>query len=199
MLDKIKKALTSIDEIQTIKKELSNVKKELSNSKTIFDETILEIKENIKKQAKEHLDVLNKKEESLKKINEISEEFQKSLNDFKTMKSSLQTKIAQDVASDIKKELNVYIMNVKDKIETLNDASKEMKKASENTAEILSVFNKIKDIGSKIKKEDFELTAHAAELRRNDKEKLELMKKIDNLEHLIAKQRKGPNNSMPKY
>ena len=38
--------------------------------------------------------------------------------------------------------------------------------------------------------EDFELSKHAQMLRNNDKEKLELMKKIDTLERLIARQRR---------
>ncbi len=199
MLDKIRKAMTSIDEVQTIKKELLNVKKELSNSKNAFDDALVEIKESVKKQTKEHLDILKKKEDSIVRINNVASEFEKSLNEFKTMKSNLQNKVIQDVSQEIKKELNVYIMNVKEKIDDLNDAGKEILKASENTSEMLSVFNKIKDIGSKIKKEDFELTKHAAELMKNDKEKLELMKKIDNLERLIAKQRKSPSKGMQKF
>ena len=42
-----------------------------------------------------------------------------------------------------------------------------------------------------IKKEDFELTQHHREMLKADKEKLELMQRIDVLEKLIAKLRRG--------
>lgn len=199
MLDKIKKAITSIDEVQTIKKELLNVKKELSSSKKIFDETLKEFENALSKQNEQNSIALKEKDQSIKKIKNIAEEFEKSLNEFKIMKSNLQTKVVQEVSSDIKKELNVYVMNVKEKISQLDEAGKEILKVSENTSEMLKVFSDLRDISKKINKEDFILSKHAEELRRNDNEKLELMKKIDNLERLIAKQRKSNNKAMPKY
>jgi len=56
---------------------------------------------------------------------------------------------------------------------------------------ISTEINKFSDISKNIKKEDYELTKFANQLLDLDKEKLELMRKIDTLERLIAKQRRS--------
>jgi len=59
------------------------------------------------------------------------------------------------------------------------------------TSEISVLLNNIAEIGRRIKKEDFELSRYANEIWRADKEKLELMRKIDTLERLIAQIRRS--------
>ena len=52
-------------------------------------------------------------------------------------------------------------------------------------------MNKFTEISRNIKQGDFELTKYANKLLEADKEKLELMRKIDTLERLISKMRRG--------
>ena len=57
------------------------------------------------------------------------------------------------------------------------------------TKDVATEIDKFKEIASQVNKGDFELKKCADELRKGDKEKLELMRKIDNLERLVSKMR----------
>lgn len=190
MIEKIKKTFEALDEIENVKKALVSAKKELEDAK----KNILTIEKEMHNKAasyeQENKLVLQKQHEAVESIRKLSEEFQSELNDFKTMKTLLNTEIVNQVTTDIKKELNVYVMNVKQKIDELNTASKEILKVALNSSKTLESMEKLKQISSEIKKEDFELVKYANELRRGDKEKLELMQKIDTLERLISRMRR---------
>ena len=53
-----------------------------------------------------------------------------------------------------------------------------------------SELSKFLDISRNIKKEDFELVRHSRNLAEMGREKLELMRKIDNLERMLSKMRR---------
>jgi len=53
-----------------------------------------------------------------------------------------------------------------------------------------SEIEKFTDISKNIRKEDFELTKFARQVLETDREKLELMRRIDTLERLISKTRR---------
>ncbi|MFT4303365.1 MAG: hypothetical protein ACMXYG_02285 [Candidatus Woesearchaeota archaeon] len=190
MIDKIKKTFNSVNDIEAIKNEIVDIKKELNSTlsfikkfnqesiKSLNDKNIL-LDEKIKLQ-----DELNNK------INKTSIEFEKELNEFKTMRTRLQTTIANQVSNDIKKELNVYIMNVKHHVESLNNTCQEIKQISSNTGKVVQSIDYLNQISKSIKKEDFELSKYAKELEKNDREKLELLRRIDSLERLLSKLRK---------
>lgn len=203
MIGKIKKAIDSIDDIENLKKEIrteiSFIKKEFRNSKQVFDEAINEIRKNSEEQKSQNNLLLTEQKDSIKEVKNLSDDFNKVLNDFKLMSNNIQKKVIQEAVVEIKKEISVYINNIKEKTNNLNEASKEIVDISKNISEILKIFNELKEISKNLKKEDFELSKYAEKLRENDKEKLELMRKIDNLERLIAKQRNNSSKNMPKY
>ena len=81
--------------------------------------------------------------------------------------------------------------------ESLKKDAEEYNELRNKVAEILSRLNlttneisKFIEISRSIKKEDFELTRFARQLLEMDREKLELMRKIDTLERLVSKIRR---------
>lgn len=194
MIDRIKRLINAGEEIEKIKEY----------SKSAFSEARKEIGELIdgikliEKQATEKLKVfeeasrivVGQNKQAADELKKTNEEFLKELNDFKLLKTKLRTDMVDKVCKECSSEIEQYIMNVKDKIDKLNDAAKEIKTVAENSGKILDTMDNIKEIGKSIRKEDFELSKHAEMLRKNDKEKLELLRKIDTLERLIAKQRR---------
>ena len=81
--------------------------------------------------------------------------------------------------------------------EALKKDAEDYNELRKKVAEILSrlnltseEINKFIEIGKSIKKEDFELTKFARNLMEMDREKLELMRKIDTLERLVSKIRR---------
>lgn len=190
MIDKIKRVVKSAEEIETVKAALDSAMQEINEFKESMKKLESEFKEKIKVYDEANRKILTDKQVSLDKINSIGDDFQKELNDFKVMKTKLRSEVLEKASADIKEELSTYILNIKSKIENLNAAAEDIKKMCVNSKEMVGICDELKKISSSIKKEDFELTKYANFLQQNDKEKLELMKKIDTLERLVAKQRR---------
>ena len=110
--------------------------------------------------------------------------------EFKLLKGQLQRKILEKFEEELQKDLEVNR-------EALKKDTQDYTELRKKVAEILSRLNltteeitKFVEIGRNIKKEDFELTKFARHLLEMDREKLELMRKIDTLERLVSKIRR---------
>ena len=126
----------------------------------------------------------------IKRITECGDSFQKELQEFKTLRRHLQTEIVTKVSTDIKKELEVYILNIRKKIDELNGVAESAAETRDTVLAVKNEIEKFKSIASSIKKEDFALHKHALELKTREKEKLELLRKIDQLERMVAQMRR---------
>jgi methyl-accepting chemotaxis protein len=193
MIDKIKKIWDSANEVDEINSLLKSTKEEVEKMK----KSVSELNKNFESKSKIMDEKIGKivgdNEAYMQSLKKVSEEFVKELNDFKVMKTKLQRDVIEQVSSDIKKELSMYIMNVKSHIESLNSAAKEIETVAKNSGKMMASMDKLNAISSEIKKEDFELSKHAQMLRQNDHEKLELLRKIDTLERLISQMRRRQN------
>lgn len=158
--------------VSDLKLELELLRKELVESKKIQDDFLRNFKEN------------------LSVIRNLRDDFGKELMEFKLLKGQLQRKILDKFEEELRKDLEVNRESLRKDAE---DYSELRKKA----ADILSrlnltgaELNKFIEISKSIKKEDFELTKFARQLIDMDREKLELMRKIDTLERLVSKIRR---------
>ena len=158
--------------ISDLKVELESLKKELNESKKTQDEFLKNFKEN------------------LNVIKNLREDFGKELYEFKLLKGQLQRKILDKFEEELQKDLEINKEALRKDINDYNELRK-------NVAQILSrlnmtteEINKFLEISKNIKKEDFELTKFARQIIEMDKEKLELMRKIDTLERLVSKIRR---------
>src|SRR3989338_1070716 len=186
MLQKIKGLMRAKEEIDAIsrniaensrivselKDELNSLKKELAETKKSQDEFLKSFKEN------------------LFVIKNLREDFGKEIYEFKLLKSQLQKKILEKFEEELQKDLEVNRDSLKKDADDYNELRKKV-------AEILSGLNltgneisKFIEISRSIKKEDFELTKFARHLLDMDREKLELMRKIDTLERLVSRIRR---------
>ena len=158
--------------ISELKDELGSLKKELVETKKTQEEFLKTFKEN------------------LFVIKNLREDFGKELYEFKLLKGQLQKKILEKFEEELQKDLEVNRESLKKDTDDYNELRNRV-------AEILSRLNmasgeisKFMEISKSIKKEDFELTRFARQLIDMDKEKLELMRKIDTLERLVSKIRR---------
>lgn len=173
LIDEINKRVESHSgDVNSLKQELSTLNRELSEIKGHQKEFLTNFKDN--------LNIISESKESLKK----------EIYDFKLLKSQTQKNIMEKFEEELRKELNIY----SDKLKT--DLS-EYSKLKEQTASMLLQLKslsgeiaKFTEVSKNIKKEDFELTKFANQLSQADREKLDLMKKIDTLERLISKMRR---------
>ena len=186
LLQKIRDVLKTKEDIDLMNKNLeennriiSGLKNELESLKKELDET----------RNNQH-EFLSNFKENLVVIKNLREDFGKELYEFKLLKGQLQRKILDKFEEELQKDLEVNRESLKkdtgDYIELRKKVAEILSKLNLTSDEI----NKFVEISKNIKKEDFELTKFARHLMEMDREKLELMRKIDTLERLISKIRR---------
>lgn len=175
------------------KEDIDLINKNIEENNRIISELKREL-ESLRNDLKEtHIkqkDFLRNLEENISVIKNLREDFGKEIYEFKLLKGQLQRKILDKFEEELQKDLEINREALQKDFENYNELRKK-------AAEILSRLNltsdeisKFIEISKSIKKEDFELTRFARHLMEMDKEKLELMRKIDTLERLISKIRR---------
>ena len=186
MIQKIKDLLKTKENIDIINKNIEENNKLISDLKVQLES----LKNDLIETKKEQKEFLHNFKENLYIIKNLREDFGKELYEFKLLKGQLQRKILDKFEEELQKDLQINREALKKDTEDYNELRKK-------AAEILSKLNltteeinKFIEISKSIKKEDFELTKFARHLLEMDREKLELMRKIDTLERLVSKIRK---------
>ena len=120
-----------------------------------------------------------------------NEDLKSSVYDFNMLKNKLQNQLVEKFEEELKKELNINLEKLKKEAENYNLLKTNTEAVLLKTKNIAAEIDKLVEISKNLKKEDFELTQYHRELLKADKEKLELMQRIDTLEKLIAKLRRN--------
>ena len=190
MIQKIKELMALNDEIEIIKNNL----KYATNSVNGLKDDINSMKQTIDNSANNITDrndeYFKNFHENLDVIKNIRHEFEKELFQFQLMKSQMQKTIIQKFEEELGKELKVQMENLKNDGREYNDMKQSVKDITAQVSNLSEEIGKLILIRRNIKKEDFELTKFANQLLELDKEKLELMRKIDTLERLVSKIRR---------
>lgn len=179
-----------IDDINNKIKNYSEIINSLNNEINDLKNSLNSLKEDIKVVKLSQTELLNNLRVDLRGIYEVKEGMKKELYEFNLLKSQLQNKILEKFENALEKELKINIDKLKAEHKDYEDAKKEITLVVKKTSELAEYLNKFIDIGKNIKKEDFELSRYAHEIWKADREKLELMKKIDTLERLIGQMRR---------
>ena len=173
-IDKINKNIEENSNIISgLKTELESLKKELSETKTSQQEFLKNFKDN------------------LFVIKNLREDFAKEVYEFRLLKGQLQKRLLEKFEEELQKDLEINRDNLKKDAEDYNDLRKKVSEILSRLNLTNEEINKFTEISKSIKKEDFELTKFARHLIDMDREKLELMRKIDTLERLVSKIRRG--------
>jgi chromosome segregation ATPase len=189
MLQNIKDLLKVKDMIVQIKEQTEEYNKTISSLKTELNSLKNEIRDTKSNQA----ELLNYLKDSMGSIDDIKEELKKEVYEFNLLKSQMQGKILEKFEKELQNELNINLEKLKADNKNYEDARKELALVVNKTIVLGDELNKFAEIGKNLKKEDFMLTKFCNKIWDVDKEKLELMKKIDTLERLVSKIRRSSN------
>lgn len=185
--------IQKIKELMNVKGDLDLINRNISENNNVISQLKNELeilRKDLAESKKMQDDFLKNFRENLSVIRNLREDFGKELVEFKLLKAQLQRKILDKFEEELQKDLEVNR-------EALRKDAEDYSELRKKAAEILSKLSftggeiaKFMDISKSIKKEDFELTKFARQLIDMDREKLELMRKIDNLERLVSKIRR---------
>ncbi len=186
MLQKIKDLMKTKEDIDKINFNIGENNKLISDLKIQLES----LKSELVDTKKDQKEFLHNFKENLFVIRNLKDDFGKELYEFKLLKGQLQRKILEKFEEELQKDLEVNREALKKDIDYYSELRL-------NVSEILSRINltseeisKFLEISRSIKKEDFEMTKFARQLIEMDREKLELMRKIDTLERLVSKIRR---------
>ncbi|MBW2989303.1 hypothetical protein KY358_03215 [Candidatus Woesearchaeota archaeon] len=124
-------------------------------------------------------------------IHESKESLKKEVYDFRLLKAQLQKSILEKFEEELSKELKANSETLKADISEYNHLKEQASSIISRIDSLSAEMAKLAEISRSIKKEDFELSRFAHRLMENDREKLELMGRIDTLERLISRMRRG--------
>jgi hypothetical protein len=168
--------LQKIKDLMKVKEDIDLINKNIEENNKI----ISELKDELVKNFKENLFV----------IKNLKEDFGKEIYEFKLLKAQLQKKILDRFEEELQKDLEVNRQALRKDTEDYNELRKKAAEVLSRLNLTSGEVNKFIEISKSIKKEDFELTKFARHLLDMDREKLELMRKIDTLERLVSKIRR---------
>lgn len=186
MLQKIKDLMKTKEEIDEINKNI------IENSKIVVDlrNELEALKKELTEIRANQNEFLKSFKENLFVIKNLREDFGKELYEFKLLKAQLQRKILDKFEQELQKDLELNREYLKKDIEDYNGLRKKINEVLSRLNLTNEEISKFTEISKNIKKEDFELTKFARHLVEMDREKLELMRKIDTLERLVSKIRR---------
>ena len=187
MIQKIKSLFEIEEKISEINNKIndSNVKiNELGNNFDSFKNKFSEVKnaqDELLKNLKDNIDT----------IRSLRGDFEKELYEFNLIKSQMQKKILDKFEQELQKDLEMNREALKKDVDdydalrrNMGDVALRLKSANDGIIKFI-------EISKSVRKEDFELTKFARQLFDADREKLELMRKIDTLERLVSKLRRN--------
>lgn len=186
MLQKLKSLMKIKEEIDIINKNIEENSKIVSGLKTELELLRNELSET--KAAQQEF--LRNFKENLFVIKNLKEDFGKEIYGFKLLKAQLQRKILEKFEEELQKDLEINRTALKKDAEEHGELRKKAAEILLRLSTASQEINKFIEISKNIKKEDFELTKFARHLIDMDREKLELMRKIDSLERMVSKMRR---------
>ena len=186
MLQKIRDVLKTKEDMDLINKNLEEGNKLASELRIELESLKEELIENKKIQD----DFLKNFKENLFVIKNLREDFGKEIYEFKLLKGQLQRKLLEKFEEELQKDLEVSRDSLRKDTDDYNELRKKVAEILSRLNMTTEEINKFIEISRSIKKEDFELTRFARQLIEMDREKLELMRKIDTLERLVSKIRR---------
>ena len=187
MIQKIKSLFEIEEKISEINNKIndSNAKiNELGNNFADFKNKFSEVKnaqDELLKNLKDNIDT----------IKSLRGDFEKELYEFNLIKSQMQKKILDKFEQELQKDLEVNREALKKDVEDYDALRRNMGDVALRLKSANDGIIKFVEISKSIRKEDFELTKFARQLLEMDREKLESMRKIDTLERLVSKMRRG--------
>jgi len=190
MIQKIKDLMAVTEQIDIIKNNINYSTNSMNELKTQIESLKQHMDENISSINDKHTEFFKNFSENIDGLKVLKQDFEKELFDFKLLKSQLQKKIIEKFEEELGKELRLQMDTLKSDSEQYNELKDNLTQITEKVNGLGEEINKFVTVSRNIKKEDFELTRFANQLTQMDKEKLELMHKIDTLERLVSKIRR---------
>lgn len=128
---------------------------------------------------------------SLKKdIDDISKAKEEILKSAKILQET-QSALYSQVYGKLNDALKEHVISLKSTTKEFESLKPEVKDAMQLLSSIKDEVNKLRELSKLVKTSDLQLSEHMNNVQKLDDEKLRLMRQIDKLQDIIAKERRG--------
>ena len=190
MIQKIKDLMSINEQIDVIRNNINYTTNSVNDLKAEIEALKEQISNNANEINSKNNEFFRNFNENVESMKAVRHDFEKELFQFKLLKAQLQKKIIEKFEEELGNELKIQTGKLNADAEAYNGLKENISRIASRVNSLSEEMNKFISISSNIKKEDFELTRFANKLLEMDKEKLELMQKIDTLERLVSKMRR---------
>ena len=193
MIGKIKSLIDAEKNIDEIAKKTENNSALLQEQSNIIKELkheIISLTKELKKlssSAETHSEVAKS---HIAHVASTKKAMDEELYELKLVKQQFQTKLIEELLYAFKEEMKKQTGSLDTDIKRFNELKSEVGTVSKELTNATSEIDKFVKISRKIKEADFDLVKHNKNIDNGKKEKDELIKRIDYLETLIAKERR---------
>ena len=176
LAQEIRQARRDLDELAvSLRRDLSGTQQDLTELKAQFAKLTQDQLAHVQALGDAHRD-----------FTKLQDDFSKELSEFKLAKSRMESKFQDAVQRDLKQ----YIADLRQNLSGFHDVSKETVVLTKDLRSARAEIDKFNAIAKKLQEKDFDLFKFSKQLEAMNREKLNLLKKIDFLEKLVARERR---------
>jgi len=178
MIKRIKELMQVKDAIDKLTEKTNLLEKAYSNSAKEAEKLRTELQEN----HKENQNALIQAKKDAEALKGFRKDLKSELYEFKLFKKDMRKEFLEKIG----KELSQAKAKMEKDVSEFNNAKKKLDTKLGDVEKLDSEIQRLQAITKNISAADFKLTKNHHELEKINKEKLELMRKIDSLERLVA-------------
>jgi len=186
--------INKIKDLMNVKELIDDINNKVnSHSETVgsLSGEIAELKAQLSEIKNNQKEFLTNFRENVDVIKKVREDFEKEMYRFKGLKEKTQKSIMDKFEEELQKELKLQMDSLKKDYGSYEEVKKGLGEVTMRLGSLNEEMVKFTNISSSIKEKDFEMEKFAKQLLEMDQEKLNLIKKIDTLERLISRMRRG--------
>ena len=190
--------LGKIKELLDLKEGLDSIRKELESQNKLVGELSAEYKKQISTLQKTNKEQSEDALEMKAELEKFKAEIWDELSEFKALNKGTQKHMLEKFEKELTDQFAIYGKNLEIDKTNYMKIRNELETAGKTLIELNANIKKLAEVSQAIKKEDFELTQHHRLLLAEDKNKRELLMKIDELERLMAAMQRNKREQRPK-
>jgi chromosome segregation ATPase len=194
LLSKFKDVLAASGNLEEISKKVKAVSKDVSEQSSelaSLKKEVSDLKSSVNSLGSAVSKVSASLESQISGMSKATEDLRKEVYDFKLIKAEIKSKLVSELTDDFRRNLSEETGKLDLDVKCFNELKDELSRLVTKFKAVEGEIEKFRSIAQEVKSADFQLARHAKELAAADSEKLKLMQKIDQLERLVSKIRRG--------
>lgn len=180
----------AIEQVEYLLKRLQREVKKTTKELEEQQEKNITLIKHVEELNKQHAILSQEVETTNQKLKEATKQIEKATSEIQVFKPSVETKLINQLTQKMEAELANATNKIYAEANGFAQAKEIFSKHLKQSKETVEEMEKLRAVISKIDEKDFTLEEYAKQLDKNDREKVKLLKRIDELESMIAKMKR---------